>query len=86
MKTDIQETGSVEQIKSRVSSNRMLREVIDRDVLGDQSRGNEIIKGVCSDSRRVVPGSAFFCYTRKQNKWGITFGRSTPKRSQSSRF
>ena len=60
MKTDIQETGSVEQIKSRVSSNRMLREVIDRDMLGDQSRGNEIIKGVCSDSRRVVPGSAFF--------------------------
>ena len=60
MKTDIQETGSVEQIKSRVSSNRMLREVIDQDVLGDQSRGNEIIKGVCSDSRRVVPGSAFF--------------------------
>ena len=62
MKTDIQETGSVEQIKSRVSSNRMLREVIDRDVLGDQSRGNEIIKGVCSDSRRVVPGSAFLLY------------------------
>jgi UDP-N-acetylmuramoyl-L-alanyl-D-glutamate--2,6-diaminopimelate ligase len=66
MKTDIQETSSVEQIKSRVSSGRVLREVIDRDVLTEQTAGNEMIMGVSSDSRRVVPGSVFFALPGKR--------------------
>jgi UDP-N-acetylmuramoyl-L-alanyl-D-glutamate--2,6-diaminopimelate ligase len=60
MKTDIQEAGFVEHIKLRVSPNRMLREVVDRELLSNNREGNEMIMGVCSDSRRVVPGSAFF--------------------------
>ena len=60
MKDNIQEMSSVEQIKSRVTSPRLLNEVKGIEPLSNNGRANQTIQSVSSDSRRVVPGSAFF--------------------------
>ena len=60
MKNNILGTNKVEEIKERVSPNRLLSEVLDFERLNGTSTGAKEINAICSDSRRVVPGAAFF--------------------------
>jgi len=60
MKNNILGTNKVEEIKERVSYNRLLSEVLDNDRLNVKSPSVKEINAICSDSRRVVPGAAFF--------------------------
>ncbi len=60
MKNNLQEVISVESVKSRVTPNRILREVMDQESIPQKGSLSHTIKAICSDSRRVVPGSAFF--------------------------
>ena len=60
MKNNIQETKNVESVKNRVTSNRVLRDVMDQECFFTKGTQDQLIKEICSDSRRVVPGAAFF--------------------------
>ena len=60
MKNNILGINKVEEIKERVSYNRLLSEVLDNDRLNEKSPSVKEINAICSDSRRVVPGAAFF--------------------------
>ena len=60
MNNNILGTNKVEEIKERVSPNRLLSEVLDFERLSGTGTGVKKINAICSDSRRVVPGAAFF--------------------------
>jgi len=57
-----QQTDLINGVKNRVTSERNIKELIDYDSLFQKLHGssNDTLTSVCSDSRRVVPGSAFF--------------------------
>ncbi len=60
MKADIKEVSCVERVKSRVTPSRELKDVLDRKIFHEVGNFNPSVKAICSDSRRVVPGAAFF--------------------------
>ena len=51
---------NVEDIKSRVTPQRILGDIIKNESSQSAALSSQVVNGVCSDSRRVVPGSAFF--------------------------
>ena len=59
MNTNIEEFNSVESVKNRVSPRRVLGEIIDEES-NETMNSSETVSTLCSDSRRVIPGSAFF--------------------------
>jgi len=60
MKSNIQDGKDVEDIKARISPNRLLSEIVDPDLHRVSGSSERELNALCSDSRRVVPGSAFF--------------------------
>ena len=60
MKNNLEEMQNVESVKSRVSPDRLLGDIIDGNSSHGVRNGRQLIKAICSDSRRVVPGAAFF--------------------------
>lgn len=66
METNIKELKNLESIKSRVTPNRLLQDVLDNDLISKKGSFRQSIKAICSDSRLVVPGSAFFAIPGKR--------------------
>ena len=60
MKNNLEAIQNVESVKSRVSPDRLLCDVMDGNSSHLGRNGDQLIRAICSDSRRVVPGSAFF--------------------------
>lgn len=53
-------TETIENVRSRMSARMDLRDLAGREADYAKSRGDLRLSGICSDSRRVTPGSAFF--------------------------
>ena len=60
MKKSVMETNCVESVKSRISKCRELSELTDKKISTDKSFHRQLVKSISSDSRRVIPGAAFF--------------------------
>ena len=60
MKNYLNDLENVEDIKSRVTPQRILGDIIENESSQSAALSSQVVNGVCSDSRRVVPGSAFF--------------------------
>ena len=59
MKTE-QKNNRVDIVKSRITRSRELSELTDFKLSAETSFHRQLVKSVSSDSRRVIPGSAFF--------------------------
>ena len=60
MKNNLEEMQNVESVRSRVSPDRLLCDIIDGNLSQGVRNGHQLVRAICSDSRRVVPGAAFF--------------------------
>ncbi len=54
------ETETMDNVRTRMSGRIDLRDLAGKEAIYAKSRGEVSLQGICSDSRRVTPGSAFF--------------------------